>query len=61
MGERYLVVVPLPSAPGVSRVLMVARDDHCFTPRERDLLTLLRPHLLEPSACTSGDAPASRT
>ena len=44
-GERYVVVVPLPSAPGCTRALMVARDDRCFSTRERDLLTLLRPHL----------------
>jgi DNA-binding CsgD family transcriptional regulator len=46
-GERYLVIVPLPAPPGRERKLMIARDDHCFSPRERDLLTLLQPHLAE--------------
>ena len=46
-GEKYVVYTPLPTAPGRTRVVIMARDDRDFTTSERDLLTLLQPHLLQ--------------
>lgn len=45
-GERYEMFVPLPTSPGRTRVLVFCRWDDDFTEAERDLLTLLRPHLV---------------
>lgn len=44
-GERYEMFVPLPTTPGRTRVLVFSRWDRDYTDADRDLLTLLRPHL----------------
>jgi Response regulator containing a CheY-like receiver domain and an HTH DNA-binding domain len=44
-GERYAMFVPLPTTPGRTRVLVFSRWDRDYTDADRDLLTLLQPHL----------------
>jgi DNA-binding CsgD family transcriptional regulator len=44
-GERHEMFVPLPSVPGHIRNFIFCRWDRDFTEVDRDLLTLLRPHL----------------
>lgn len=46
-GERHEMYLPLPTAPGCTRVLVFSRWDGDFTESDRDLMTLLRPHLID--------------
>jgi DNA-binding CsgD family transcriptional regulator len=47
-GIDHLISVPLPTAPGRTRVYLFGREaGHPFTEDERDMLTLLQPHLYE--------------
>lgn len=43
--ERYQMYVPLPTTAGRTRVLVFYRWDRDFSETDRDLLTLLQPHL----------------
>jgi DNA-binding CsgD family transcriptional regulator len=48
LGFEHMMTVPLPTAPGRTRVYQLARDAGAgFSETERSMLTLLRPHLYE--------------
>lgn len=48
LGVEHLMCVPLPTAPGRTRVYLFGRGAGSgFTEAERDMLTLLQPHLYE--------------
>lgn len=46
-GIRYAITVPLPSPPGRTRYVWLARHSRDFTERDRLVLAVLRPHLSE--------------
>jgi DNA-binding CsgD family transcriptional regulator len=46
-GIRYALTVPLPSPPGRTRYVWLARDRRDFGERDRLVLAVLRPHLSE--------------
>lgn len=46
-GERHEMYLPLPTSPGRTRVLVFCRWDDDFSESDRDLMTLLRPHLID--------------